>query len=151
MEENRINEIIGTSLEKIKELSETGTVIGEQIKTDNGTVIIPISKVSLGFVSGGIDFACKKKANDSGDKSNDSFGGGGGTGLSVTPVGFLVVKPDGDVKMLNVTSPEAVYGNGSVAVVANLIEKSPDIIKKLKDIFSKDKTPTELAFEEEDE
>lgn len=151
MEENRINDIIATSLEKIKELSETGTVVGEQIKTDNGTIIIPISKVSLGFVSGGIDFACKKKADEKSGKSNDSFGGGGGTGLTVSPIGFLVVKPDGDVKMLNVTSADAIYGNGSIAVVANLIEKSPDIIKKLKDVFSRDKAPTEIAFEEEQE
>ena len=150
MEDNRINQIISTSLEKIKELSETGTVIGEQIKTDNGTVIIPISKVSLGFVSGGIDFACSKKKESDG-KTNDSFGGGGGTGLSVTPVGFLVIKPDGDVKMLNVTAPEVVYNNSTVAAVGNLIEKSPDIIRKLKDVFSKDKTPAEAAFEESDE
>jgi sporulation protein YtfJ len=151
MEENRINEIISTSLEKIKELSETGTVVGEQIKTDNGTVIIPISKVSLGFVSGGIDFACKKKATDKGDKSNDSFGGGGGTGLSINPVGFLIVKPDGDVQMLNVTAPEVVYNNSTVAAVGNIIEKTPDVIKKLKDLFSKDKTPVEVAFEDEAE
>ncbi len=150
MEENRINEIISTSLEKIKELSETGTVVGEQIKTDNGTVIVPVSKVSLGFVSGGIDFACKKKATEKGDKSNDSFGGGGGTGLSINPVGFLVIKPDGEVSMLNVTAPEVVYNNSTVAAVGNLIEKSPDIIKKLKEVFSKDKTPTEAYFEDED-
>ena len=150
MEENRINDIIATSLEKIKELSETGTVIGEQIKTDNGTVIIPISKVSLGFVSGGIDFACKKKNDEKNGKSNDSFGGGGGTGLTVAPVGFLVIKPDGDVKMLNVASPDAVYESGAVGIVANLIEKSPDIIKKLKDVFGK-KAPVEAMFEEEDE
>lgn len=150
MEENRINDIISTSLEKIKELSETGTVVGEQIKTDSGTVIVPISKVSLGFVSGGIDFACKKKASEKGDKSNDSFGGGGGTGLSVTPVGFLIIKPDGDVKMLNVTAPEVVYNNSTVAAIGNIIEKSPDVIKKLKDLFSKDKQPVEVAFEEEE-
>lgn len=147
MEDNRINQIISTSLEKIKELSETGTVIGEQIKTDNGTVIIPISKVSLGFVSGGIDFACSKKKDTDG-KTNDSFGGGGGTGMSVTPVGFLIVKPDGDVSMLNVTAPEVVYNNSTVAAVGNIIEKSPDVIRKFKEIFAKDKTPAEVAFED---
>ena len=147
MEDNRINQIISTSLEKIKELSETGTVIGEQIKTDSGTVIIPISKVSLGFVSGGIDFACSKKKDTDG-KTNDSFGGGGGTGMSVTPVGFLIVKPDGDVRMLNVTAPEVVYNNSTVAAVGNRIEKSPDVIRKFKEIFATDKTPAEVAFED---
>lgn len=152
MADNRINDIINTSLEKIRELSETGTIIGEQIKTDNGTVIIPISKLSMGFVSGGVDFACSKGAKTASDgKTNDSFGGGGGTGLSVTPVGFLIIKPDGDVKMLNVTAPEVIYNNSTVAAVGNIIEKSPDIIKKLKDIFSKDKTPPETAFTESEE
>ena len=150
MEDNRINDIISTSLDKIKELSETGTVIGEQIKTDNGTVIIPVSKVSLGFVSGGIDFACSKK-KDVNDKTNNSFGGGGGTGLSVIPVGFLIIKPDGDVKMLNVTAPEVIYNNSTVAAVGNIIEKAPDVIKKLKDVFSKDKTPAEAAFADSEE
>lgn len=148
MEENRIKEIISTSLDKIKELSETGTVIGEQIKTDSGTVIIPVSKVSLGFVSGGIDFDCKKKTGTNGDKENGSFGGGGGTGLSVTPVGFLIIKPDGDVTMLNATVPNVVYNSSTVAAVGNIIEKSPDILKKLKDVFKKDKPPVEVAFEE---
>ena len=150
MEENRINEIITSSLEKIKELSETGTVIGEQIKTDNGTTVIPISKVSLGFVSGGIDFACSKKKNTD-EKQNGSFGGGGGTGMSVTPVGFLIIKPNGDVQMLNVSAPSVVYNNSTVAAVGNIIEKSPDIIRKLKEVFSKEKTPAESAFVEEPE
>ena len=151
MEENRINEIITSSLEKIKELSETGTVIGEQIKTDNGTTIIPVSKVSLGFVSGGIDFSTAKKGDDKSAKTNDSFGGGGGTGMSVTPVGFLIIKPDGDVQMLNVTAPSVVYNNSTVAAVGNIIEKAPDVIRKLKELFSKDKTPAEAAFVEEPE
>ena len=69
MSGNRINEIISTSLEKIKELSDSDTVIGEQIKTDSGTVIIPVSKVSIGFVSGGIDFGTKKEDEKSDKKA----------------------------------------------------------------------------------
>ena len=149
MEDNRINDIIATSLEKIKELSETGTIIGEQIKTDNGTVIIPISKISLGFVSGGIDFNTAKKGDDKNAKTNGSFGGGGGTGLSVTPVCFLIIKPSGDVQMLNVNAPAVVYNNSTVAAIGNILEKSPDIIRKLKDVFSGE--PTAAAFVEEPE
>jgi len=148
MEENRINEIISTSLEKIKELSETGTVVGEQIKTDNGTVIIPVSKVSLGFVSGGIDFDNKKNKKDDEARSNASFGGGGGTGVSITPVGFLVIKPNGDVSMLHCDAPTVVTNNSTFAAVSNLIEKSPKIIRDLKDTFKKDTVPTEKSFEE---
>lgn len=150
MEENRINDIIATSLEKIKELSETGTVVGDQIKTDNGTVIIPVSKVSLGFVSGGLDFDNKKNKKDSEEKSNASFGGGGGTGLSITPIGFLVIKPNGDVNMLNCDAPAVVANNSTFAAVSSLIEKSPKIIRELKETFKKDEVPTEKAFTEEE-
>ncbi len=151
MEENRINEIISTSLDKIKELSETGTVIGEQIKTESGTVLIPISKVSLGFVSGGVDFSGKKVADEKSQKNGVSFAGGGGTGLTVSPIGFLVIKPSGDVSMLNVKSPDVVYNNSTVAAVGNIIEKSPEVLKKLKEVFKKDEKPVEACFTEDTE
>lgn len=151
MSENKINEIISTSLEKIKELSETGTVVGEQIETSSGTVIIPVSKVSLGFASGGVDLDFAKKAEPKKEKSNYSFGGGGGTGLTVTPIGFLIVKPDGDVRMLNVTAPAVVRNDSTIGAIGDILEKSPDIIKRLKEVFSKDKTPTEAYFEETEE
>ncbi len=150
MGESRIADIIKTSLEKIKELSDNETIIGEQIKTDSGVVIIPVSKVSVGFVSGGIDFGTAKKGEKL-SKNNDSFGGGGGTGLTVTPVGFLIVKPSGEVEMLNITSPTVVKNDSTIAAVGDLIEKSPDILKKLMEVFKKDETPTELAFTEDGE
>ena len=95
-------------------------------------MIIPVSKVSLGFASGGLDYASKKEA----DKAKN-FGGGGGTGVSVTPMAFLVVKPDGTVELLNMSMPDTV--TNKIATVGNLIEKSPDIIEKIKKVFAKDK------------
>lgn len=151
MENNRLNEVIATSLEKIKELSDTTTIVGEQIKTESGTVIIPISKVSLGFVSGGVDFDNRKNVKNDQQKSNATFGGGGGTGLSVTPVGFLIVKPNGDVNMLTCDAPSVVCNNSTFAAVSNLIEKSPKIIRDLKETFKKDAPPTEKSFEETEE
>ena len=151
MEDNRINDIIATSLEKIKELSETGTVVGEQIETKSGTVIIPVSKVSLGFASGGVDLDFNKKNESKNEKSNGSFGGGGGTGLTITPVGFLVVKPDGDVKMLSVSAPSIVRNDSTIGAIGDILEKSPDIIKRLKEVFAKDKTPAEVYFEESEQ
>ncbi len=150
MADSKINEVIRTSLEKIKELSENETIIGEQIRTDSGVIIVPVSKLSVGFVSGGIDFDTDK-ANDKNKKTNFSFGGGGGTGLTVTPVGFLVIKPNGDVDMLNITSPTVVKNDSTIAAVGDIFEKSPDILKKLKDIFKKEEKPTELAFTEAEE
>ncbi len=150
MEESRINEVIRTSLEKIRELSSNETIIGEPIKTDSGVTIIPVSKLSVGFVSGGVDFGTKKNEEKL-EKSNTSFGGGGGTGLTVTPVGFLIVKANGDIEMLNVTSPTVVKNSSTFAAVGELIEKSPDIIKRLKEVLAKDKPPVEEQFTEDDE
>lgn len=154
MAENKLNEIIQTSLEKIKELSETGTVIGDPIYTSAGTVIIPVSKISLGFASGGVDIGMKNnKSEANGAKQRDaSFGGGGGTGLTITPVGFLVVSPSGDVKMLPVTAPTVVHNNNPIASVGDILEKSPDIIRKFKELFSKDDAvKADKAFAEEEE
>lgn len=150
MTDNKINQLIETSLEKIKELSETETVIGEKIVTDNGTTIIPVSKVSIGFASGGVDLGGRLN-KDGTEKKSASFGGGGGTGVSITPVGFLIIKSDGDVEMLNVTSP-ASTNSSPIAAVGDILEKSPDIIKKFKNLFSKEKEKEadELFAEDED-
>ena len=79
MSENKLSDIIGTSLEKIKALVDGETVIGNPIQTPNGTTVIPVSKISMGFASGGIDYTGKKAPVQ-------NFGGGGGTGVTVTPI-----------------------------------------------------------------
>ena len=84
-------------------------------------------------------------------KNGVSFAGGGGTGLTVSPIGFLVIKPSGDVSMLNVKSPDVVYNNSTVAAVGNIIEKSPEVLKKLKEVFKKDEKPVEACFTEDTE
>ena len=91
--ESALKNIIESSIEQIREIVDADTVVGKQIVTPSGTVIIPISKVAMGFASGGIDLPRK-------DSLAKNFGGGGGTGVSVTPIGFLTVYPDGHVEML---------------------------------------------------
>jgi len=153
MAENKLNDIIQTSLEKIKELSETGTIIGDPINTAGGTVIIPISKISLGFASGGVDIGGNMKSGADSSKNREaSFGGGGGTGLTISPVGFLVVSSSGDVKMLPVTAPTVVHNNNPIASVGEILEKSPDIIRKFKELFAKnDPAKADRAFSEDDD
>ena len=131
--DNKLSDIIKTTLENVKGIVESNTVIGEPVNTTNGIVIIPVSKVSLGFASGGLDYASKKETTD----KAKNFGGGGGTGVSVTPMAFLVVKPDGNVELLNMSMPDTV--TNKIATVGNIIEKSPDIIEKIKKVFTKDK------------
>ncbi len=134
MAENRLGEIISTSLAEIKKVVEANTIIGEPISTPSGTVIIPVSKVTLGFASGGVDFG-DKQAEDNSKKKSLTFSGGGGTGVSVTPVSFLVVGADGKVNMLNVDSNAE--APDYIGTVADLIEKTPDIISRIKDVFKK--------------
>ncbi|MGM9596505.1 MAG: GerW family sporulation protein [Eubacteriales bacterium] len=132
--ENKLQEIIQSSLENIRSMIDANTVIGNPINTPSGTVIIPISKISMGFASGGLDFNGKNEEATRARMQN--FGGGGGTGLSIAPVGFLVVGADGSVEMINV-GVEA--QSGTIEQVADVIERSPDIISKIKAVFVKDK------------
>lgn len=132
--DNKIQEIIAASLENIRSMVDANTVIGNPINTPSGTVIIPVSKIAMGIASGGIDSPSKKEEGKTGLQS---FGGGGGTGLSVSPVGFLVVTADGKVDMINVGQERP---TGPIEQVADVIERSPDIIAKVKTIFAKDKS-----------
>lgn len=128
--ENKIPEIIKSSLENIRSMVDANTVVGNPILTDSGTTIIPISKISVGIASGGVDYNDKNAA-----PKPQNFGGGGGTGLMVAPVGFLVVDKDGGVEFLNV----GMKGKPDpVDQIADLVERTPDIIAKIKDIFRKD-------------
>ena len=136
-EENKLQEMIRTSLESIRAMVDANTVVGTPIQTPSGTTIIPISKVSVGYASGGLDFANKNAAKN--------FGGGGGTGLCVQPVCFLAVNAAGEVEVL----PLAKDGPADpVERVADLIEKTPDIIGRIKRIFKKDKTDKDEIVEE---
>ena len=132
---NRIGEIAKTSLDSIRSMLDANTIVGDPIETASGTTIIPISKISVGYASGGVDYAAKK---DVSNKPNN-FGGGGGTGLTVTPVAFLVVSADGNVNILNVNSPATSTAApvDSVAQVVGFLERSPDLLERLKGVFSK--------------
>ena len=131
---NRIGDITKTSLDSIRAMLDPNTVVGNPIETAAGTTIIPISKVSVGYASGGIDYAGKKEVSN---KPNN-FGGGGGTGVSVTPVAFLVVNKDGDVSVLNVNSAAASTAPAdAVSQVVGFLERSPDLIERIKGVFSK--------------
>ena len=136
---SKLNEMIGVSLEKIKELAGTETVVGQPINTPNGTVIIPVSKVSMGFASGGIDYAAKQAGKEVA-QGKDRFGGGGGTGVSVTPIAFLILSPEGKIDLVPIAAPQNV---DTVDKVASLIERSPDIIQRIKNIFTSKKKKKE--------
>jgi sporulation protein YtfJ len=142
--ENKLQDIIQTSLENIRSMVDANTVIGNPINTESGTTIIPISKISMGFASGGMDFSGKiAEAKENHSNHGKNFGGGGGTGLSISPVGFLIVGKDGKVEMLNTGVAES---KDLLEQIANLLERSPDIVEKFKTVFQK-KSAAEKAAE----
>lgn len=140
-EQNKLEEVIRTSLESIRSMVDANTVVGTPISTPAGTTIIPVSKVSVGYASGGTDFG-------KGDAAKN-FAGGGGTGLSVQPVCFIAVTPDGGVELL----PLGGKGDGadaSVEKIAALIEKLPALVGKCKGVFKgKKKKEEEKAAAEQ--
>ena len=92
MSQHPIEGLMDVTLEKIKSMVDSNTIIGNPINMADGTLVLPISKVTFGFASGGADFPSKT--------TKDLFGGGGGAGVSIQPVAFLVVK-DGSVDMVD--------------------------------------------------
>lgn len=142
--ENKIPEIIKSSMENIRSMVDANTIIGDPVNATGGTVIIPISKVSVGIASGGVDYNAKKDTQI----RPQNFGGGGGTGLSVTPVGFLICDKDGGVEFINVSSKGK---PDPVDQIADLVERTPEIIAKIKGLFAKDKAEEEFPEEEDAE
>ena len=91
MSEHPIQGLMATAMQKIREMIDVNTIIGDPITTPDGTTIIPVSKVSFGFASGGSDIPTKTP--------KETFGGGSGAGISINPIAFLIVS-GGDVKLL---------------------------------------------------
>ncbi len=137
MNENKVNDLIEGSLAKIRELTGTETVVGDPIYTPNGTLILPVSKISMGFATGGLDFGKKK---DDECKKHGNYGGGGGTGVTVTPVAFLILSAEGKIDLIPVTDAKNI---DTVDKISALIERSPDILKRLKDVLVKKKEEKE--------
>ena len=133
MEETKQSEIIRAALENVKSMVDANTVTGTPITTESGTVIIPVSKVYVGIATGGVDYFGKKSVQ------KQNFGGGGGTGVTVSPVGFLVVEPNGKVDLLNLNYEP----KDPVSQVIGLVENAPELIEKFKGLFSNKKKEEE--------
>lgn len=128
MAEQKISDILETSIEKIKTMVDANTIIGDKIEVDNVT-IIPISKLSFGFAGGATDFAGK-------NNGSKVFAGGGGAGASINPIGFLVVK-DGSVNMLPISHVQT--------AASKVIDMLPETVEKIKALFKKNDAVEEGA------
>ncbi len=132
---NSFNDALKTALNNLSEIAGTDTIIGDPMTTQNGTMIIPVSKVAVGFATGGSDFVGKHSKDTN---VANSFSGAGGGGITVSPVAFLVISPQGDAKILNVNNPMDSNADLGTSMVS-LLKKTPDIVNKIKSIFKKNK------------
>ena len=107
----KLPNMLENTIQKIREMVDVNSVIGQPISTPDGVTIIPVSKVSAGFGGGGSDFA-----------KNEAFGGGVGGGVSVTPICFLIVK-DGNVRMMPVATPANTTADRIVEMVPDTLDK----------------------------
>lgn len=127
-----INELLSTTMQKVRELMDANTIVGQPIQTQDGVTLIPVSRVSMGFAGGGSDFATKNQKPE----GKNCFGGGTGAGVKVEPVAFLVVK-DGFVRLLPVAPPPA-------STVDRVIDMAPEIFDKVTGYIDK-KTDPEVS------
>lgn len=131
MNEQSIESLVKASLDSIKEMVDVNTVVGDAVETPDGTVIIPISRVSFGFAAGG--GGCDGEAS----VSTQGFGGGSGAGVSVKPVGFLVCSPEHGIRFMNVSSNRT---------YERLLDLVPMVIDKLQESLPNDKQEKEEEF-----
>lgn len=123
-EKSKINQMMSITMEKIREMGDVKTIIGDPIEAGD-TTIIPVSKVSYGFASGGSDLPAKQNPKD-------LFGGGAGAGVTVQPIAFLVVSKDGNVRLMQISDSDDKVSN-IIRSVPELIDKISDMVKSRKD------------------
>ncbi len=131
---DKLEGMMESAVDKIKEIVNADTIIGQSITTADGTVVIPVSKVSYGFASGGSDFASGNHTD------KEMFGGGNGAGVNIIPVAFLVIS-EGDVKLLQVESFSGSLDR-IIAMAPDIVDKIGNAIKKRKN-KNKNKEPSE--------
>ena len=134
MNEIPLKQVIDASLENIRKVLDADAVVGTPISLPDGVTIIPISKVSCGFTSGGVDFDSKNNPR----RDMPHFGGGNGAGMSVTPLTFLIVSK-GEVRLMNVNGTNSSSESALVNTISDLVDKSPAILEKIKSYFAKPK------------
>ena len=120
MEKKRpLRDVMNSTMEKVREMVDANNIVGAPITTPDGVTLIPISRVSFGFGSGGGTYG----------QTSERFGGGGGAGVKIDPVAFLVIK-DGTTRVMPVAVPP-------VSTVDRIVDMAPDIVDKIGKFFDK--------------
>jgi sporulation protein YtfJ len=134
-----IQGLMQTAMSSIREMVDVNTIIGDPIETPDGTVILPVSKVGFGFAAGGSEFEVTTgKSGQGGTGSGNGgnsvssnqhpFGGGSGGGVSITPIGFLIVSGD-NVRLLSTDNQNQLYDR--------MIDMAPVVVEKIQSLFKK--------------
>ncbi|HEY5562497.1 MAG TPA: GerW family sporulation protein [Clostridiaceae bacterium] len=135
MENHPIESLMKSTMESIKGMIDANTIVGNPLETKDGSMIIPISKVSFGFATGGSEFTVKPQHDT---KQNYPFGGGSGGGVSIKPVAFLVIN-DGNVKLLSLEHVNA---------YDKMFDTIPSVLETLKGILNKKDKPQEKVVKD---
>ncbi len=131
MKEQSAEKILASTIEKVRDLVDVSTIIGEPIKVDDDVTIIPVSKVTYGFASGGSDFPSKNNV--------ELFGGAGGAGVTINPVAFLVINK-GEVSLKHITAADNA-AERAVNLVPEMFDKVTNLVNKNKKSDSDNKEP----------
>lgn len=135
MADSNLSKLVESALANLKTMADADTVIGKPMEVSGGTTVIPVSKITVGFTSGGIDYTSKNNP----DKP-PNFGGGTGSGYAITPVAFLIVDLNGNVRVLNVNESSGGNNGDLIGTIAGLAEKAPSILERTIQIFKKEKS-----------
>lgn len=122
MKDQSASGILGTAIDKIRDLVDVSTIVGEPVFSGDGITIIPVSKVTYGFASGGSDFPSKSNV--------ELFGGGGGAGITITPVAFVVIN-NGNVTIKSVPS-----GDNPAEKIVSIV---PEVVDTVSGLLNKNK------------
>lgn len=123
MDNNPIGALMQNTMESVKNILKVDTVVGDPIYTPDGITLVPISKVSVGFGGGGVEFSSKNNS------AAHPYGGGNATGVKIDPIGFLVIK-DGSVRMVNITPPASNTVDRIIDLVPQVMDRVDAFIEK---------------------
>lgn len=141
MKEQSAAGILGTTIDKIKDMVDSRTIIGDPIDAGQGIKVIPVSKVTYGFASGGSDFPSKS--------AKELFGGGGGAGVTLTPVAFLVIN-NGSVSVKYISEGPDSSMERVISSLPELVDKLSEVVDKIKNKKNgEEEIDVESVFEED--
>ncbi len=137
-----IDNLMTETMDKIRSMVDVNTIVGDPIHTPDGTTLIPVSKVTFGFGAGGSDF----QSRNAKESTPLCFGGGGGAGVSITPIGFLVVR-EGNAHMIPVNMPAETSADRLIEMIPGAVNTVQGFINKRRGTGTEESTDSASCSE----